>query len=293
MEVSQSLLDYIVQPKNTSHVCEKWANGAKGIIADYKGLCRYRFYRSFYNEDGKMIGHEMVMTNAPIVAEGLVAYWLHYRKNNNPCTKIPDEKQKSITDIFNDYTDDRLNAYKGEKEQDPSSWRCDLEREFYTRHIIPSEKHLIKQSEALFEYITTEDQHIVRKVTNEYLCFLKDKCNSYQCDDDRKRKVKQQSSRQVDEEQLKKHFTREFNNKDFYSTFFILLEESQSDKQLARVAFLIYDSKYFIKSDYPVFSKWYADFCKIVGCEYHPDYAPSALKDEKLKELQDKYYFLH
>ena len=231
--------------------------------------------------------------DAPIVAVGIVAYWLHYRKNPNRRTNIfGGPEPKSIYEIFKDYTADRLRAYKKEKEQSPSSWRSDLECDFYMHHIIPSEQRLIKQSEALFEYITPDDQQLVRDVMKEYILYLQAKRETYMpAVADSKKEKKDEVVRNVDINKIGMHFKCGFDKQTHLPTMKMFLEQPNTDKDLARVALLIYESKWFLSNDYRTFSKWYRDFCKIVGCKYHKDYAPSALKPIP-DTLQRNYYFL-
>lgn len=158
-----SLLDKIVQGKHMDNLVNSWANGKKGSIADHNGKCRFRFHEFNKKDDG----------DCPTVAVGLVAYWLHYRNNTNPLANQNAPKAKSIRDIFKDYTADRLREYKKRREQEPSSWRTDIVRDFYMFHIIRTERELFKQSEALFEYLRENDVQKVRDVMNNYMEYLR------------------------------------------------------------------------------------------------------------------------
>lgn len=289
MDSFESLLDYIVQAAHTDYVYGGWANGAFGTISDHTGRCIYRFFEAFYDEEGKTHLQSKIEEDGLVVAVGIVAYWLHYRETPNRLAAIFGPEHKTISEIFRDYTSDRLSAYKKVCEQRPSSWRSNLERDFYVHHIIPSEKRLIKQSEALFEYITPDDQQLVRDVMKEYILYLQEKRNSYLPSLTKPKKI--EHVRVVDIDKIGKHFKREFDKKTYLPSLKMLLEQPESDKNLARMALLIYESKYFLSSDYNTFSKWYKDFCKIVGCKYHKDYAPSALNpiSDKFKK---NFYFL-
>ena len=292
MEKYGSLLDYVVQATHTDYVYDSWANGAMGTITDHSGKCIYRFYEAFYDENGKVRMPNKKDEDAPVVAVGLVAYWLHYRKNPNRLASIFGPDAKSISDIFRDYTADRLRAYKKHYEQSPSSWRSDLERDFYVQHIIPSERRLIKQSEALFEYITPDDRQLVRDVMKEYILYLQNIRNSYQPPVPKEKgKKKDIQVRLVDIEKIGSHFKRDFDKQTHLPTMKLLLEQPNSDKNLARVALLIFQSKWFLSNDYNTFSSWYRDFCNMTKCTFHKAYAPSALKPIP-KELENNYYFL-
>ena len=284
-----SLLDYVEKAANSDYFYDGWANGAIGSISDHTGKCIYRFFKVVYDEKGKIISQTKNDDDAPIVAVGIVAYWLHFRETSNRLTAVFGPKSKSILEIFRDYTADRLNAYKKVCEQKPSSWRSDLERDFYVHHIIPSERKLIKQSEALFEYITPEDQQLVRDVMKEYLMFLQEVRKTYMPPATNTKSVV--SVREVDIDKIGMHFKRDFDKKTYLPFLKTFLEQPETDKNLARMALVIYESKFFLSNDYTTFSKWYKDFCLIVGCKHHDSYAPSALKPFS-DELKNRLYFL-
>ena len=58
---------------------------------------------------------------------------------------------------------------------DDNAWERDLQKEFICQHHIPSEKNLIKESEALFAYITESDQKKLMSVSSNYLKFARAK----------------------------------------------------------------------------------------------------------------------
>ena len=276
---NDSVLDKIPQ-SNGGHLYDGWANGEKGTIADYNGRSVYRFYRATINSQGNFVWDCINDEDAPIVAVGIVAFWLHHRKNDNRMATANFEWNdgKAIIDVFTLYTNYRLLQYREWHKNDPDSWRRDLTKEFYTEFIIPNETEINKQTEPLFDFITPSDQKLVRDVMKEYMLFLQDKRKTYFPDVAKtKSKKKRQGVRSVDIDKIGNHFKYSFDRKTHLPTMKILLEEPNSDKDLARIALLIYESKCFLNNDYRTFSKWYKDFCEIVGCTYHKSYAPSAL----------------
>jgi hypothetical protein len=292
----ESLLDHIVQAVHLDAPIEGWANGAMGTITDHQGNLEYRFFEAIKNEKGHLELIKKEDKDAPLVAVGIVAYWLHCRKSQNPFMRLEFSNlaksiytTKSILEIYRDYTVGRLFEYKKVCEQKPSSWRSDLERDFYVHHIIPSERKLIKQSEALFEYITPEDQQLVRDVMKEYLIFLQEVRKTYMPPATNTKSVV--SVREVDIDKIGMHFKRDFDKKTYLPFLKTFLEQPETDKNLARMALVIYESKFFLSNDYTTFSKWYKDFCLIVGCKHHDSYAPSALKPFS-DELKNRLYFL-
>ena len=170
--MEQSLLCKIPWGINM-HFFDGWANGAIGTMQDRKGTGIYRFYKGRIGSNGTKQLEELVdEKDAPIVAAGIVAYWLHYGTIPNRPPKNTYAQPKSVLEVFECYTAKKLNDYKIECELKPSSWRRDLERDFYTQYIIPYEKRLMKQSEALFEYITPDDRQVVRDIMNEYILYI-------------------------------------------------------------------------------------------------------------------------
>lgn len=177
-----TLLDNIPQTSHTYLYLERWANGKEGSITDSNGHGIYRFFPMKRDANGNRIDEQTNFddyeTN-PIVATGIIGYWLHFRKNRNRLasytTWTKEDERKDTLKIFTDYTVDKLNQYI-EREQDaPDSWRRNLTREFYTEFIIQNEKPLNKQNEALMEYITPSDRQMVRDVMAEYMLFLEEK----------------------------------------------------------------------------------------------------------------------
>ena len=69
------------------------------------------------------------------------------------------------------------------------------------------------------------------------------------------------------------------------------LSVARSEKDMARIALLIFESPVFIDDYNRKFRFWYRDFCKIVGCKYHESYHPSALKPIS-ERLQAEFDFL-
>lgn len=291
--MEQSVLDKISQATNYNYFYDGWANGTLGCIVDHSGKCIYRFHQAERDINGNLHALSNNDEDAPVVAVGIVAYWLHFRQNNNRLASLFGPDAKSIPQIFQDYTADRLRAYKKHHEQTPSCWRSDFERDFYTHHIIPSERRLIKQSEALFEYITPDDRQLVRDVMKEYILYLQNIQKKYMPDTQKPKSTKQPKPiRQVNIDKISPHLKRDFDKNTYLPILKTLLEEPQSDKELARVALLIYKSKYFLSNDYSTFSKWYQDYCNIVGCKYHASYEPNTLRKSITEELKQKYYFL-
>jgi hypothetical protein len=181
------LLDMIPQESHFYYYFRGcWANGKKGSISDSNGHGVYRFYPFIKDENGNQIDAEIdfddYATN-PVVAMGIIGYWLHYRKNNDRLasytTWTKEDERKNTLKIFTDYTEDKLNQYIEREQYSPSSWRRDLKKEFYMDFIIRNEEPLNEKTQALMEYITPSDQQQVKEVITEYMLFLEEKRKEY------------------------------------------------------------------------------------------------------------------
>jgi len=113
----------------------------------------------------------------PIVAKGIVAYWLQFNSRMDiviqRLTKYNCEIPKDIREQFDTYTQIRFEQFKREHRDDPNTWDWDWEKEFYANVIIPHEMTFNKMSEALFDYISDSDIVLVRGVMNSYIKYLK------------------------------------------------------------------------------------------------------------------------
>ena len=181
------LLDMIPQASHFYYYFRGcWANGKEGTIADSNGHGVYRFYPFVKDENGNRIDYEIDYDDYvanPIVATGIIGYWLHYRKNNDRLasytTWTKEDERKNTLKIFSDYTEDKLNQYIEREQYSPSSWRRDLKKEFYMDFIIRNEEPLNEKTQALMEYITPSDQQQVKEVIAEYMLFLEEKRKEY------------------------------------------------------------------------------------------------------------------
>lgn len=179
--MEQSVLDKIT----TNNFCfyyEGWRNGKKGGFVQKQGI--YRFHEQARNKGGILDDVYDKEEDNPIVAIGIVAYWLIFnsRKDNviKRLTRYRVEIPKNMKEQFENYTKERFEQFKKEHRDDPKTWDWldqDWEYEFYANVIIPHEIDLNKKSEALFDYISDSDIALVRAVMNNYIKYLK-KCRA-------------------------------------------------------------------------------------------------------------------
>ena len=162
--MADTLLDKISKYPNNTYITDAWLTGHTGEIVDLKDDCIFRFVD--YDTEGELrIKHttEESQLSCPVVACGLVGYWLH--KKDSEGTKA----------IFDGYYELCLKNYEKEHECDDNAWERDLKKEFVCRHHVPTEKKWLKASEALFSYITESDQKRVKSIMANYLKYARSK----------------------------------------------------------------------------------------------------------------------
>lgn len=163
--MTESLLDIISVSNNNIHITDRWSNGLTGAIVDIQGDYTYRFVDYIVSGDSirqKYNTDEQKMC-CPIVACGIVGYWLRNKDKLN------------IKTIFSSYYDYREKQYECAHESEPDAWNRNLYLEFASKTHIREEKLLIKQSEAIFAFLTESDIQRIILITTNYLKFARAK----------------------------------------------------------------------------------------------------------------------
>ena len=187
--MNESLLDKIAQGCNTFCLCNEWRNGKAGSISDIEGKCIFRFYELISNENGDQRYAGKRDDSAPVVAVGIIAFWLQHRKNNDVYSGLfltKPNASMSIREQFDSYTKIRYDGFKAEHKDDPDAWNLDWDREFFGKYIIPHEMRLNVLSEALFEYVTESDVQLLQRLMENYINYLKmrrEELGYYVCDE--------------------------------------------------------------------------------------------------------------
>ena len=170
IDMEQSVLDKITT-NNWCYYYEGWRNGKKGGFVQMQGI--YRFHEKVRDKTGNLVEVHDKEEENPIVAIGIVAYWLIFnsKKDNviKRLTSYRTEIPKDITEQFENYTKVRFEQFKNEHRDDPNTWDWDWEYQFYAKVIIPHEIYFNKLSEALFDYISDSDIALVRAVMKNYI----------------------------------------------------------------------------------------------------------------------------
>ncbi len=176
--MENSVLNHIT----TNNICfyyEGWRNGKKGGFVQKDGI--YRFHEKVRNKSGNFDDVYEKEEENPIVAIGIVAYWLIFNSRADDVikrlTRYRVEIPKDMRELFENYTTIRFEQFKKEHRDDPNTWDWDWEYQFYAKVIIPHEMGFNKQSEALFDYISDSDIELVRAVMNNYIKYL-EKCRT-------------------------------------------------------------------------------------------------------------------
>ena len=176
--MTESVIDKI-SPSNMRVYYEGWRNGKHGSICQSNGI--YRFVEMTRGKSGILDDVKRKEEDNPIVAKGIVSYWLQFNSRMDTVikrmTKYNCEIPKDIREQFANYTQIRFEQFRQEHRDDPNTWDWDWDREFYANVIIPHEMGFNKQTEALFDYISDSDIELVRGVMNSYIKYLK-KCRA-------------------------------------------------------------------------------------------------------------------
>ena len=176
--MTESVIDKI-SPSNMRVYYEGWRNGKHGSICQSNGI--YRFVEMTRGKSGILDDVKRKEDDNPIVAKGIVSYWLQFNSRMDTVikrlTKYNCEIPKDIREQFANYTQIRFEQFRQEHRDDPNTWDWDWDREFYANVIIPHEMGFNKQTEALFDYISDSDIELVRGVMNSYIKYLK-KCRA-------------------------------------------------------------------------------------------------------------------
>ncbi len=175
-QMEESVLNYI-SPTEMRYYYEGWRNGKHGSICQRNGI--YRFVEQAHGKSGILDDVKRNKDDNPIVANGIVAYWLQFNSRMDTVIKrltiYKNEIPKDIREQFDNYTKISFEQFREKYRDDPNTWNWDWEYEFYTKYIIPHEMELNKISEALFDYISDSDINLVRAVMKNYIKYLK-KC---------------------------------------------------------------------------------------------------------------------
>lgn len=153
-----------------------WRNGQDGAIIDINNDLIYRFVEAKRYDDGELKDYNYDINDIPIVAVGILAFWLKHRRNGNRLLKSFANGTREVEDfleLFDWFTEIKFDQFKENNKKNPDTWDWDWNYEFYTRYIVPHEMHMNKLAEALFDYISDEDISYARSIMRNYIAYLK------------------------------------------------------------------------------------------------------------------------
>ena len=118
--MEQSVLDKITT-NNWCYYYEGWRNGQKGGFVQKNGI--YRFHEMVRNKGGILGDVHKEEDENPIVAIGIVAYWLIFNSRKDTVirrlTNYRVEIPKDMKEQFDNYTKVRFDQFKAELRDDP------------------------------------------------------------------------------------------------------------------------------------------------------------------------------
>ena len=153
-----------------------WRNGQDGAIIDINNDLIYRFVEAKRYDDGELKDYNYDINDIPIVAVGILAFWLKHRRNGNRLLERFANGTREVEDfleLFDWFTQIKFDQFKENNKKNPDTWDWDWNYEFYTRYIVPHEMHMNKLAEALFDYISDEDISYARSIMRNYIAYLK------------------------------------------------------------------------------------------------------------------------
>ena len=178
LQKEESVLDKISASDKRLYY-EGWRNGWHGSICRRGNI--YRFIEMTRGEAGVPTEVKMNEDDNPIVAIGIVAYWLMLKSKQEleqKClTTSGNGMPQDFGKMFETYTKDLFNQFRDSQRDNSLTWDWDWEYEFYAKIIIPQEIASNKITETLFDYVTNSDINLVRAIMKSYIKYLK-KCRT-------------------------------------------------------------------------------------------------------------------
>ncbi|MBO5850210.1 MAG: hypothetical protein J6Q47_02900 [Paludibacteraceae bacterium] len=204
-------------------------------------------------------------TTPVFVCEGFVAYVIH------------NYKKIDTNELFDSYTQLRLEQYKNSHRHDLDLFKRNLENEFFV-NFISEEKKRIDNSKNVFEYLPQQEQEIINSYVDAYFEYVGTIVNSHidksETETENKALQGRKSSKSIsiDEERLKSYFVASFkgfgNSENKFDEFVLdLKSKTWNKREISTIALIIYESKEFNSRTIKTFSKWLEVFCECMNCD--------------------------
>jgi len=219
-------------------VGNRWANGKLGWFEDFNKDCQYRFCETDRN------GHRDIeklceQKTGKVLACGFVGWIIRFWRED-------------IGIVYSGYLQYRLNQYKNEHKFDLGVLERDLECEFYNQYE-KQEMEWVKQSEAIFEYITNEESDLIKSHVDYYFKYVnKSKTMHNPTSQPTTKDSKGNSERAINEDGIRELFDAKLQksleeNKKLSQADFIILrlkEEVGTIINIAAISLIFYKSPY-------------------------------------------------
>ena len=167
---NESYLDKAYSSKCREYIAF-WANNSFGSMIDILNNNVLRFVDYYFKPDNDNNDYDVRKIHlteddelaCPIVAEGIVVYWLRYRN------------QKGSAQIFEEYYEQCKQCYIQEEEKSLNVFERNLPREFAKWWHLIYEMDRIEKSEAIFPYLSEKDVKTIKQLTGYYIKFVRKK----------------------------------------------------------------------------------------------------------------------
>lgn len=171
-----------LSPTPQSRYIYRWNNGRVGAIfpeADGR-ILNFREYKLYDGPDDTLSypkgirpvidGDEDNKECKELLAAGIVAYYLIMRRKKDP------------KDIFTEYLDDDIKVFRILRDAEMRAWDPEYKKEFpYSEHL-KRERHYIRVSSKIFEFLSEEEVNEIKIMTNNYFEFVRNRMPIEQLD---------------------------------------------------------------------------------------------------------------
>jgi hypothetical protein len=164
---------HLTRPIMGEYICP-WKNGKYGLMIDLYETDTLRFVEYHYEpatEDKaevlkKLYYTQEEMKNCPIVAEGIIVYWMKWCCDN--------AFQYNTVQLYEDYYNKQYNDYEKWQQRYFDYWKRSnkLPLEFAQKHL-SDEMRRIANSKILSQYLPEKDYKKINDLSNNYIGYVK------------------------------------------------------------------------------------------------------------------------
>jgi hypothetical protein len=214
-------------------ISNSWINGKAGCFNDFENNCLYRFCETDESCNAHLLKEEK-QRKPPVLACGFVAWLIKHWGTD-------------IQTIYSEYLQARINQYKNEHKNDADVFKRDLEREFYDQYKA-KEEQWVKQSEAIFEFISDAEVNQIKEYAQYYLEYA-----SLQTPQAKVVKQSKSNANKVNAEKHKPNFInylQHSNKETLMQKLHELLDRRNSGRDVAKVLLALEKKNYLVGRSY-------------------------------------------